>query len=1093
MLYQAYNQTPSQTLFDFSAKYKAVNNYNNNEVYFERLYNANDYVEVTNITSSTSGYYYKIVDGNYVKVYLPDDYDENNPDTYYTYNGNSRLRYVGFNYSTGSGYYDFIDEQPYYDNPFTFFINGNSNFYGYRVQIYNNENNSLVYDSGNITTGRIVATKSTLSTKSDEYEIYPSSTGNISIAPNDSRGNNVKIKVYLPKGVVNSLDSGPNVKYNWVLTQYYALKNNGTVDTDIFVRNSPVFFVSMPAPMLGLRGYRYDENGNQTYITFSDLRNYDAREIYLEGYLVYYKRHEWNSLTSSYDAEYCIDNFYNYIIESVKWNFEREIYSPQSALLDVQDLGDKDYIVTASLSRYFGELLKGVTGYSHYNVSLDIRYQYQEAEDTPLFYLDKDQDNKIVITQEKIYIKPEYVPSNLQDQIEFTTKECQKEQYIELNWNANIFTGRYLKNGEIEVMGSELDQQFRSFEGYNNGGGNVERTMASVYVSPNDKIVYSADYSTGFKFAYNTQQIYLRYCNIDNGINKKIISLVGNIGTTNVEYYLDAVASGEHLYVQVNYNPNTDILISPTIYRVTTNIQADAQYWQILAINLRDDIFNSTLTEQQLLDALEGSVVALNYMANGSSSTAVNYAAATNLMYPYTDNTYTFTNPNKTANSTSYKGYDMKVNGSQPTGFGTITLCPRDVQELTPTEGAGHTITISSPEDTKVYAVTLAGEDGLEYKRYYFYENGGIIEGLSAGIYPGEDMIIGAVAGGGWDGTPSSIAYQPVISPNTEICNIEKVQLSNGLFDYLMINNMAPEGGTLSAELYYRQLVNIFAITNYSEGYPNRETIKTEVGDVYFLANFNNKQLNGGSISLENEDIKFWEISRINAVDEVKTTVGTINASQGGNIRDYNVPNNWKGYYEISPASDSYLGLPVISNTTSESEEIKYNTTNWDGYSLLILSDPDENNNRYVETIFYWRYNIATGDMNNNTNYNVQETLKRFKRISKSQTNAMSGSLQSLMGYYENGVYYGDSVEIMDKLREIQMANKMKVLKDRNGKNYVIEFTNPLNFAQDTNGFIRSQYVTQYGAKDIIVQPTTIKLNWIEVDTTDNINAITVL
>ena len=99
-----------------------------------------------------------------------------------------------------------------YRAPFSFFINGNTNFYGCRIKIYTNDENKLVYDSGPITKALISSAnenESTITPYTAEYNIYPIESGNdnINITPILPNGENVKINIFLPtQALLNNIE-----------------------------------------------------------------------------------------------------------------------------------------------------------------------------------------------------------------------------------------------------------------------------------------------------------------------------------------------------------------------------------------------------------------------------------------------------------------------------------------------------------------------------------------------------------------------------------------------------------------------------------------------------------------------------------------------------------------------------------------------------------------------------------------------------------------------------------------------------------------------------------------------------------------------
>lgn len=340
----------------------------------------------------------------------------------------------------------------------------------------------------------------------------------------------------------------------------------------------------------------------------------------------------------------------------------------------------------------------------------------------------------------------------------------------------------------------------------------------------------------------------------------------------------------------------------------------------------------------------------------------------------------------------------------------------------------------------------------------------------------------------------------------------DSITLYNGLFNYLGILNL---GEKLVEDIYNNaDLLEYYKITT-SDTYAKilyrvlgKELLpiyKTEINGKenthgspalyylpgsYMLAHFFDRTLQGLDLTMGGEPIEYWEVERVDNLTNTKIKAAKVESSYNTLI-DYLVPNNWEGYYSFSAITKTKKGAPIIVGGKNTGGSLPIDLkTNWWNYSLIILSEPDFTGTRTVEDVFYWEHNANTDSMNNNTSYSIQETLSQFKRITKSNTDAMSGSLQSLMGCLSNGVYIKDSVEIMDKLRSAQMSNKVKVLKDRSGKNYVIEFTSPITYTYDNKVAINSFYENKNRQKNIVIQPTSIKINWIEVDKIENITGV---
>lgn len=1103
MIYQAYNQTPNQTLFDFEKLENVTRTVLSGHRFYKKGTIGSSSYELATVNETTTGYFYEYRPGHgYSLVYLPDAY--NSEYSYYNYKAESRIRYVPTleDVSDVNSYYT----ADYYSTPFTFYINGNSNLYGYRIQIYKNVDNSLAYDSNIISSGEIVKQNYNNKNKSTEYKIYPNGSQQINIFPTDINGNNVKIYAYLPAGLdvlENKLENGEDATYNWVLTQYYELSEDNEINENKYVKNNPVFFIAKPTPSIGVRAYRYNESGEQVSLTSIELENYPYRNVYFQSYYLYDRDSTFNS------HDFAVGNYFNYTIETAKWGITQNIYENEILISSAQ-VGDIEYRVSPSLDYYIDFLRSPVNAENNIVYLFSPEVGYKNKGDDAYIVLLEQYGGEVRWPEMNLTMKMQYLEGDIGSFLNFTAETCQQRQYISLKWNADYFMGRYYENNK-EIVGDDLQKRFINISrAYNAGGGMVERELNSIYLPIDSKLVYSDKTSSSFVVSYNSKQILFRYCNIDNLIGD--IFVIANENKSFV-YKLYTVQDGEDIKIGISLKRGNTLISTST----PLDINVSSFCWQTFLIKLTkiEDVTLANLSDTvDILKYYVNEGLPFSY-SNDALCTAYNIESCPTLSAVTED----IVSPNQLGESSLSNGQKYLVSKKCDIDFGESFNYPMEnfffldgiFKESLPSEkrGSGYIAFINNgttriyeweagtgyvlaphsvPVTNRVYHITEWDSANNEYyKRYFYYDGAELKETLPEYLYPlVERSTVTRGVIGGWGNTEGQLLTELNItnSEDNEEYELTEMTLSGGLFNYLYIGDLS----NLSLETYLKEFSAIYPIKIddelYAAGYPRRENIE----DVYFLAVYNKSQLNGSSLVLENEDVKYWRIDRIDSISGTSSKVFIGEVGENGGIKDYGVPNNWVGYYSLSPIAANYTQTSVFSNL--EEGKIQNNVTNWNNYSLIILNEPDDNNNQQVKTIFYWALNSSTGEMSNNTSFSVQETLSRYKRISKSQTNAISGTLQCLLGYMENGVYHNDSVEVMNKIYEIQMSNNTKILKDRNGKNYVVEFTSPITFSQDTNAGVNSIYTNGVNSKNITAQPTTMKISWIEVAQSDGIQAI---
>lgn len=962
----------------------------------------------------------------------------------------------------------------YYSAPFSFTLNGTSNLTGYCIEVYKNSDNSLVYSTGKVTTGSIIGNGAF-----DKIcYIKPLGTSAINLNAVLPNGENKEVSVYLPVSVtVNKInaENDPNYNnttYSWVLIQY---DENGNT-----TRNSNEFFVAKGQLLIGLTAYSRDVSGNIStlQLTEGSALSISGRQIYFEGLILYREGDEIKA-----------GNKYGYVITSTRW----AVYHSDDAG-EYQEIYSTDWINTSAL--YF-DYENFIASDNEYKIEVQVKYKYGQETSTFSSYYKNEEE--LITTPNFLRISANYEPEMVD--ANFSVKVCNKDNYVQIFWDVGGVPGKVLNKSGQQLAGGLVGGLFLNPSlSYNSGGGTVERKLNSIYLKNENRLVYSQEYSSNFVIPYNTHQIYVRLCNFDNSFcttteakniyienSRGILAIFSNKDNEAQIYYrLLAVkdAEDEYGYYVLQKIDNGEIT-----EEVHKDIRAGREYWSLIGINLAENITTQRLFNFPYYLASDGTAQKLNL----TEPTEDGYNIYEPLLTPVSEEkvSYSICNPNGDKNST----IEYKTSGVPYFDRNTkFYRCPCNVK----------------PYPSATYEVGTIYFD-KDNQRFYIYET------ISAGakqilnsITPlwNEELNIPytviqdqTASWGTWDIIPSNIEelVDLKISNNKDTSNFifNKMEFLNGMYNYIAIADLS-DGmeKNLQSSPYLSTYYDVVEGDSYLKTLwkvvektmkPIFQTQEVEGEIIYknlpnsdFLTNLLTSNITAGDLKIENQPVDKWEIKRVDAQNHKYEKVGIISADIMS-IRDYLVPNQWEGYYEFSPLTGQKINSPQIVRDGGENVK-----ASWWNYSLIVLSNPNENGTRNVENIFYWSLNVITGEMHNNTTFNVQETLGKYKKVTKSNTNAISGSLECLLGYTEKGVYYNDTAQALDKLYEIQMSNKPKILKDRNGKNYLIEFTNPISYTYDNKGSINMNYQ----GKNSFIQPTTIKINWIQVGDTSEISAL---
>lgn len=243
-------------------------------------------------------------------------------------------------------------------------------------------------------------------------------------------------------------------------------------------------------------------------------------------------------------------------------------------------------------------------------------------------------------------------------------------------------------------------------------------------------------------------------------------------------------------------------------------------------------------------------------------------------------------------------------------------------------------------------------------------------------------------------------------------------------------------------------------------------------------------------------------------------------------IIDYNVGNN--RYYEYLYRF-VYAGSGVSS--TSFKEIKKPIEISWNGWSLSDLHEVEGSNGKEYTTslndTWKFKFNISSGQQVQNLSRTEQETLGRFPRFSQGLKNAISGSVQCLLGrdvlpaIYSNSTYtytqtisddviswkwkedtFGahrpqnlggyqenlipsvqksyvrstsnKSVDMLNKWREFCYSGNPKLLRDAKGQRFIVQLMDTSNTTQENWN----------------QRPEEISFSWIQIQDADDATII---
>lgn len=206
------------------------------------------------------------------------------------------------------------------------------------------------------------------------------------------------------------------------------------------------------------------------------------------------------------------------------------------------------------------------------------------------------------------------------------------------------------------------------------------------------------------------------------------------------------------------------------------------------------------------------------------------------------------------------------------------------------------------------------------------------------------------------------------------------------------------------------------------------------------------KLLVAGNASTGDEPPDSWDIYR--EVDGSGNLVfaGT---SSGDNLTfvDYAIGNQRSIRYYIYPSSGDYLGAPIVTD---------WITTNFPGWSLIVCESTDTDNVYTVDSIYHFDLNLASTQINNNTQSSIMHNFTNYLRVQTNNTNCWSGHLSALLGKYDftanggAGEYYED-LDMIREYKRLTTDRRDMFLRDYDGNLLKVRITSPITIAQNIN------------------------------------------
>lgn len=225
-----------------------------------------------------------------------------------------------------------------------------------------------------------------------------------------------------------------------------------------------------------------------------------------------------------------------------------------------------------------------------------------------------------------------------------------------------------------------------------------------------------------------------------------------------------------------------------------------------------------------------------------------------------------------------------------------------------------------------------------------------------------------------------------------------------------------------------------------------------------FFCDFNNGETNGG-----NKGYAF-AIYRLDSGNSNFKHIADIDSADGNIVFDCGtLTGNEYKYYAYSIKNGVYANTSIVSNAVYPCF--------WD---WAVLSCTEKNGIFYVQRVFRFGKNLASGNISNNNSPQIIQNFTRYPTIQTAPQNYRSGSLQSLIGEIAEGKYY-DTVRMQDDIYELSTTSNTLFLKNRKGELMKIRISGAITMETDDNTAAQAQTVT---------------LPWAEIGSAENASII---
>jgi hypothetical protein len=281
------------------------------------------------------------------------------------------------------------------------------------------------------------------------------------------------------------------------------------------------------------------------------------------------------------------------------------------------------------------------------------------------------------------------------------------------------------------------------------------------------------------------------------------------------------------------------------------------------------------------------------------------------------------------------------------------------------------------------------------------------------------------------------------------------------------------ENGIVSVQLSGKQNVEYLHIVsgnaseNASALYDRVEYTPVCTPDtLFFAADFSQEYgLNAGNVTTS-EMPESVSVYRREPGSAVLTKAAKIPFGSTTGFLDYAVKSQ-QGPYSYRMVANSEEGGQL---GVSDSNEVNPCFWNW----AILKCDEIEPGVFRVKDEFLFGKNLASGNIANNNNPSVYATFTKYPMVMRSPANYRTGTLESMIGVIDAGTCrYSDTVEMMEKLYELNTTDDALFLKDRKGSMFPIRLMGETSQAMQDN--TREQAVTA-------------RLQWVEIGGMDGIS-----